>query len=87
MYVCISLIINIDIKCIFTNSNLTSNFFVFGHFQEKVDTLTAASTAVTPSQIVPPNENLLQPQTMASTATNTSILGNPNQQTVGSIAL
>jgi len=49
--------------------------------QEKVDTLTAASTAVTPSQIAPPNDNLLQPQTMASTATNTSILGNPNQQT------
>ena len=77
----------IDIKCSFTNSNLTCNLFVFGHFQEKVDTLTAASTAVTPSQIVPSNENLLQPQTMASTATNTSILGNPNQQTVCSIAL
>ena len=57
-------------------------------FQEKVDTLTAASTVVTPltpSQNAPPNENFIQHQSTATTTT--SNMGNPNQHTVGSIAL
>ena len=55
------------VKSFFKNSTIN---------QEKVDTLTAASTVVTPSQNVAPNENFLQHQTIT---TATSIMGHQQQ--------